>query len=288
MTLRQLLDLPAPAKLNRFLHVTGRRPDGYHLLQSVFMLIDWCDLLHLERRDDGRISREDIGGPGTALPEQDLVVRAALALQQATGCQLGAHILLDKRIPMEAGMGGGSSDAATCLLGLNQLWPLHLDLPRLLAIGLTLGSDVPFFLGGRNAWVEGIGEQLQPIDLAPARFLVLKPPTGAATAQIFQSPGLQRNTKPATVADFVASETNNADFGHNDLQAVACQLCPDIQEGLNWLQANGLSGRMTGSGSAVFARCSQDVDLSTLPPRWIAKVCNNLVEHPLIGWRQQI
>jgi 4-diphosphocytidyl-2-C-methyl-D-erythritol kinase len=291
MTLRQLTDLPAPAKLNLFLHITGRRPDGYHLLQSVFMLLDWCDLLHLERRDDGRISREDLGGDGVALPEQDLVVRAALALQRATGCTLGAHIVLDKRIPIEAGMGGGSSDAATCLLGLNRLWNLNLNLDALQTIGLGLGADVPFFLGGRHAWVEGIGERLQPIELPPARFLVLKPPSGASTPKIFQSPDLRRDTKHATVADFVASESGSEhmfEFGHNDLQPVASRLCPDIDVGLAWFKANGLSGRMTGSGSAIFARCSHDVDLSTLPTRWIARHCNNLVVHPLIGWRQQI
>lgn len=287
MPLQQLLDVPAPAKLNLFLHVTGRRDDGYHLLQSVFMLINWCDTLHFERRTSGRISREDLNTSINLppLPEQDLVVRAAQALQQATGCVEGAHISLAKHIPHEAGMGGGSSDAASTLLALNRLWQLGLSHQQLATIGLTLGADVPFFLGGHNAWVEGIGEQLRPVMLPPARFLVLKPPTGASTPKIFQSPNLKRDTKPATVADFVADESRNIfEYGRNDLQPVAQGLCPDINTGLKWMQAQGLTGRMTGSGSAIFAHCEHSVDTSTLPSGWIARNCNNLREHPLNEW----
>jgi len=287
MPLQQLLDVPAPAKLNLFLHVNGRRADGYHLLQSVFMLIDWCDTLHFERRAQGHISREDLdtGSSLPALPEQDLVVRAAQALQQATGTTQGAHISLAKRIPHEAGMGGGSSDAASTLLALNRLWRLNLSREQLATIGLTLGADVPFFLGGHNAWVEGIGEQLTPVILPAARFLVLKPPTGASTPKIFQSPTLKRDTNRAKVADFVADESRNIfEYGRNDLQPVAQGLCPDINSGLQWLQAQGLTGRMTGSGSAIFAHCEQNVDTSTLPNDWIARSCNNLREHPLNEW----
>lgn len=283
---RALYDVPAPAKLNLFLHITGRRPNGYHLLQSVFMLIDWADTLHLERRPGGHISREDLNTDAPALPKHDLVVRAAQALQQATGCTWGAHIVLDKRIPQEAGMGGGSSDAASCLLALNQLWGLHLPRTTLMALGLQLGADVPFFLGGQHAWVEGIGEQLQPLALPTARFVVLKPPTGVATPQIFQHPALERDCPVADMHDFLTLDASTLyQYGHNSLQAVAQQLCPDIGWGLHWLQQQGLPGRMTGSGSALFAPLPDgaDLDLGTLRPGWQAKICRNLSAHPLVG-----
>lgn len=286
--MRALLDVPAPAKLNLFLHVVGRRDDGYHLIQSVFMLIDWADTLHLELRHDGQITREDLNQSAPPLPEQDLIVRAARALQQASGCALGAHIALDKRIPMEAGMGGGSSDAASTLLALNRLWQLNLTLSQLSQLGLALGADVPFFLGGRNAWVEGIGEILHPIELPASDFVVVKPPQGAPTPQIFRSPDLKRDSKHARIEDFVANATEIFNFGSNDLQPVAQALCPDITSALDWLQAHHLAARMTGSGSAVFARTDNVIDLSTLPSGWIAKNCTNLFEHPLIGWRKQI
>lgn len=285
MSVRSLLDVPAPAKLNLFLHIVGQRNDGYHLLQSAFMLIDWADTLHFDLRADGRITREDINSRAD-LPENDLVVRAACALQTATGCKLGAHIGLEKRIPMEAGMGGGSSDAASCLLALNRLWDLKLPLLQLMEIGLSLGADVPFFLGGRNAWVEGIGEQLQALDLPAGQFLVVKPPSGASTPKIFQSPNLQRATKRTTIKVFVANGVDQIfEFGRNDLQPVAQTLCLDIEVGLQWMKNQGLLGRMTGSGSALFARVKEAVDTSTLPPGWIARNCNNLLDHPLIEWR---
>lgn len=285
MSVRSLLDVPAPAKLNLFLHIVGQRNDGYHLLQSAFMLIDWADTLHFDLRADGLVTREDINS-NAELPESDLVVRAARALQTATGCKLGAHIGLDKRIPMEAGMGGGSSDAASCLLALNRLWGLKLPLQQLMEIGLSLGADVPFFLGGRNAWVEGIGEKLQALDLPAGQFLVVKPPSGASTPKIFQSPNLQRATKRTTIAVFIANGVDQIfEFGRNDLQPVAQTLCPDIEVGLQWMKNQGLLGRMTGSGSALFARVKEAVDTSTLPPGWIARNCNNLLAHPLIEWR---
>ena len=285
MSLRQLLDVPAPAKLNLFLHITGRRADGYHLLQSVFMLIDWCDTLHFDRRAGGAISREDLGGTGPALPDNDLVVRAARALQQATGCEWGAHIALEKRIPQEAGLGGGSSDAASCLLALNRLWGLELPLAQLMQIGLQLGADVPFFLGGDNAWVEGVGEQLTPIALPAADFIVLKPPTGASTPKIFSSPELKRDSFVSTMRDFFAS-TCVFEFGHNDLQPVASDLCPEIKIGIETLKQQKISARMTGSGSAIFAKANQAVDKIALPNGWIAKNCKNLFEHPLKQWRK--
>jgi 4-diphosphocytidyl-2-C-methyl-D-erythritol kinase len=276
--MKSLFDVPAPAKLNLFLHITGRRPDGYHLLQSVFMLIDWCDTLHFEKRSDGQISREDLT---VKLPADDLITRAARLLQQHTGCTQGVHIAVEKRIPAQAGMGGGSSDAATCLLALNQLWDLHLDLPTLEKLGLQLGADVPFFLRGRNAWVEGVGEQITPIELPPAQFWVIKPTAGIETSQIFASPELQRATNAATIAVFAA---DTYDFGHNDLQPVAEALCPDVKQALQVLSHAGLNGRMTGSGSAVFARCTPGSAPVSVPDHWQVRKCSNLDVHPLVGW----
>lgn len=273
-----LYDVPAPAKLNLFLHVTGRRPDGYHLLQSVFMLVDWCDTLHFETRSGGQITRED---QGPALPADDLTVRAARALQTASGTPLGAHIVVQKRIPAQAGMGGGSSDAATCLLALNRLWRLDLSAAELCRIGLTLGADVPFFIKGHNAWVEGVGEQITPVTLPPARFVVVKPAEGLETARIFGDPGLKRDTETAIISGFAA---NPYGFGHNDLQPVARKLCPGVSQALEWLAAQGLNGRMTGSGSAVFAQTLHDVQLQDAPVSWQVRVCNNLGVHPLAGW----
>jgi len=291
MALKQLLDVPAPAKLNLFLHVVGQRADGYHLLQSVFTLIDWCDTLHFDLRRDGRITRADLN-PDAPLPADDLVVQAARRLQAHTGCPLGAHIGLQKQIPVQAGLGGGSSDAASTLLALNQLWQLRLDLPTLAAIGLSLGADVPFFLGGQTAWVEGIGEQLTPIDIPPQRFLVLKPPTGVSTPDIFRHPDLKRDTQRAIISDFAANSQNQPNgvtqYGRNDLQAIASLLCPDIALGLQWLGGKGLQARMTGSGSAIFAPVNQDLDCSTLPNRWLSRHCNNLRVHPLFEWCQRL
>ena len=278
--MKSLYDVPAPAKLNLFLHVTGRRDDGYHLLQSVFMLIDWCDTLHFERRSDAQIHRQDLSVP---LPADDLITRAARLLQSHTGCTAGVDIAVDKRIPAQAGMGGGSSDAASCLLALNRLWDLKLPLSVLQTLGLQLGADVPFFLGGRNAWVEGIGEQLSPVDLPAARFCVIKPPTGLETAQIFRDPRLNRATKPATISVFAADPY---DFGHNDLQPVAESLCPDIAQARECMAQAGMKARMTGSGSAVFALCqapgqSKQVQV---PESWLLQECSNMEVHPLVGW----
>jgi len=280
--MRSLYDVPAPAKLNLFLHITGRRPDGYHLLQSVFMLIDWCDTLHFERRPGGGISREDLGAP---LPDVDLTMRAARALQQATGCSQGAHIGVLKSIPAQAGMGGGSSDAATALLALNRLWGLYLPRPALEEIGLTLGADVPFFLRGHNAWVQGIGETITPLEkehqVPQACFAVVKPASGLETKTIFSSPSLKRDSDSATILGFAAA---HFDFGRNDLQPVAQALCPQVTEAIKWLGERGLQGRMTGSGSAVFAQMSRDIDLSGAPEGWQVKACENLMVHPLAGW----
>jgi 4-diphosphocytidyl-2-C-methyl-D-erythritol kinase len=276
--MQSLYDIPAPAKLNLFLHITGRRDDGYHLLQSAFILIDWCDTLHFEICSDGTISREDLSW---ALPADDLCTRAAKALQNATGCKLGAHIGILKSVPAQAGMGGGSSDAATTLLALNRLWDLQLPLEKLMAIGLKLGADVPFFLSGRNGWVEGIGERITPIEIPRARFVVVKPDAGLDTKLIFSDPELKRDSQPAIISGFAA---NTLTFGRNDLQAVAQKLCPGVNQALAWLATQGLAGRMTGSGSAVFAHLLHAVDLQNAPVAMQVRVCSSLDVHPLLGW----
>ena len=276
--MQSLYDIPAPAKLNLFLHITGRRDDGYHLLQSAFMLIDWCDTLHFEIRSDGIISREDLSW---ALPADDLCTRAAKALQDVTSCSLGVHIGIVKSVPAQAGMGGGSSDAASTLLALNRMWDLQLPLEKLMAIGLKLGADVPFFLSGRHGWVEGIGEIITPIEIPSAQFVVVKPDAGLDTKLIFSDPELKRDSQPAIISGFAA---NTLTFGRNDLQAVAQKLCPGVNQALAWLATQGLSGRMTGSGSAVFAHLLHAVDLQNAPDAMQIKVCSSLDVHPLLGW----
>ena len=287
--LKELYDVPAPAKLNLFLHVVGKRPDGYHLLQSLFVLIDWADTLHFERRDDGALHRHD---RGDALPEDDLCLRAARALRQASGSAFGADIHIEKRLPSGAGMGGGSSDAASTLLALNRLWGLNWSRERLLPIALKLGADVPFFVGGRNAFVEGIGEVLTPIEVPELQLAVVKPGASIATKDIFSSPLLQRSESVAIVAGFPAAngrrsegvletdsrsdETNSwggrkgnmardhqtpeilveqlfEGWGRNDLQPPAEAASNEVSKALEWLQTRYENSRMTGSGSGVFA-----------------------------------
>jgi len=276
--MRTLTNVLAPAKLNLFLHITGQRPDGYHLLQSAFMLIDWCDTLHFERLDRPVIEREDLTTP---LPPDDLITRAARSLQAASKTPFGAHIAIEKSIPAQAGMGGGSSDAASTLLALNRLWGLNWPLAKLLPLGLSLGADVPFFLHGHNAWVEGIGERITPIELPPCRFVVIKPDAGLETARIFRDPNLERRTEAATMSVFAV---HPFDFGRNDLQPVAQALCPEIDQALQWLGSFGLSPRMTGSGSAVFAQLPEGVLLHKPPSSWQMRVCSNMAIHPLAGW----
>ena len=283
--MRTLYDVPAPAKLNLFLHITGRRADGYHLLQSVFMLIDWADTLHFERCSTSEISRKDLS---MQLPADDLITRAAKALQQATGCQQGVHIGVQKNLPAQAGMGGGSSDAASTLLALNQLWDLKLSRGDLQRIGLQLGADVPFFIFGKSAWVEGIGDIIRPLEneqqLADTALVVVKPQEGLDTKLIFSHPDLKRDSKTATISDFTAK---HFDFGQNDLQPVAESLCPAIKKVNDFLKAKGLHARMTGSGSAVFAVNTQAISCqSSFSQDWTVKDCKSLVHHPLIGWAQ--
>jgi 4-diphosphocytidyl-2-C-methyl-D-erythritol kinase len=293
MSLLTLTDIPAPAKLNLFLHVVGRRADGYHLLESVFVLIDWWDTLHVERRTDGLLQRHDLGEP---LPPDDLCLRAARALQAASGTQLGVDISIDKRLPAGAGMGGGSSDAASVLLALNRLWGLNWPRARLLPLAQQLGADVPFFVFGRPALVQGIGEQLSPIALPPLRFAVVKPATSIATASIFGSPLLKRDTASAILAGSLNSTATAGlvdGFGHNDLQPPAQAACADVAQAARWLEAQFGNSRMTGSGSAVFARVGPDVSLpatwpadgaSALPAGWVGRLCRSLDPHPLLEW----
>jgi 4-diphosphocytidyl-2-C-methyl-D-erythritol kinase len=301
MPINALYELPAPAKLNLFLHVVGRRADGYHLLQSVFTFIDWADTLHLERRADGRLQRHDLG---VALPADDLCLKAARLLQAESGTGLGADLSIDKQVPWGAGLGGGSSDAATVLIGLNRLWGLGWPRHRLLALGARLGADVPFFIGGHTAFVEGIGEQLTPVALTPQHYAVLKPAAPIATAAIFSSPLLTRDTEAATVTGFLAhakalvreeqQATKLAAFsGRNDLQCAAEALCPAVAEVGCWLQARFGNSRMTGSGSAVYARAGagdrpvatmQEGRLEGWPEGWVGRMCRSLDVHPLSGW----
>jgi len=242
------------------------------------MLIDWWDVLHFDLREDGQLLRQDLGIP---LPAVDLCLKAAQSLKKASGTPHGALIRVQKNLPSEAGLGGGSSDAATTLLALNRLWGLNWPLSRLLPLGASLGADVPFFLGGRNAWVQGIGEQLQAMDLPPARFVVLKPEQGLSTATIFQDPALSRDSQPATMFDFAAQPYA---FGRNDLQAVAQKLCPEVNQALNWLENQSLQPRMTGSGSAVFAKIEPSTVLPHPPDGWTWRICSNLEVHPLHRW----
>ncbi|MDP2828929.1 MAG: 4-(cytidine 5'-diphospho)-2-C-methyl-D-erythritol kinase [Sulfuricellaceae bacterium] len=267
----------APAKLNLWLHVVGRRPDGYHLLQSVFRFLDYGDRLHLSMRDDGRIVR------ATDLPgvpeERDLVVRAARLLQEATGCKFGVEISVEKVLPMGGGLGGGSSDAATVLLALNRLWGLNLSRCELQGIGLRLGADVPVFIFGESAFAEGIGEVLQPILLAPTWYVVLVPPVSVATAEIFAAPELTRDTTSIKMCDLSTAELRN------DLQSVVCGRVPEVAECLAWLGQYG-NARMTGSGACVFAEfASRDEAASVLAQAAYAGfVAQGLDRHPLWGY----
>ena len=293
MTIRALYEAAAPAKLNLFLHVVGRRPDGYHLLQSAIVLIDWVDTLHFERRADAAVRRHDLGA---ALPADDLCLRAARALQQASGTGLGVDISIDKRIPTGAGMGGGSSDAATTLLALNCLWGLHWPRKALMPLALALGADVPFFVGGENALVEGIGERLTPLAIPPQWFAVVKPAAELSTAAIFASAKLVRDNPPdilsGSLAEAIASPRPQGGYGRNDLQLPAEELCADLVQVARWLEARFGNSRMTGSGSAVFARAGTgDSPAATfsaqeLAPGWVGRMCRSLQVHPLVDWAE--
>jgi len=267
---------PAPAKLNLFLHVVGRRPDGYHLLQTAFRFIDYGDELTFAVRADGVIRRIT---PMEGVPaEQDLSVRAARALQQEAGCGKGADIGIVKRLPMGGGLGGGSSDAATTLIALNRLWRTGLSRERLQRLALGLGSDVPVFVFGRNAFAEGVGERLQALELPPAWYLILVPELTVSTAEIFSAVELTRNTNAITIAAFSVGQ------GHNDLEPVVCGRYPQVARHLEWLHRYG-DARMTGSGACVF--CAFDSEeqarrvLLELPADMQGFVARGLDRHPL-------
>ncbi|HEX2604607.1 MAG TPA: 4-(cytidine 5'-diphospho)-2-C-methyl-D-erythritol kinase [Oxalicibacterium sp.] len=281
---RILNNCAAPAKLNLFLHVTGRRDDGYHLLQTVFQLIDRSDTLHFCARDDNRIVRT-IDIPGVP-PDSDLTVRAARLLQQAALQKhplqnFGADIAVEKQLPMGGGLGGGSSDAATTLMALNHLWQVGLTREELMAIGLQLGADVPFFVFGSNAFAEGIGETLVEVETPDCWYVVLEPGVMVPTQQIFSATELTRNTKPVKISDFSGAAVG---FGKNDLQVVAANLFPAVGEAIAWLARFG-EARMTGSGACVFCPFEQeqqaDAVLKQVPAKWTAWKARALKRHPL-------
>ena len=276
-------DYPAPAKLNLFLHVLGRRADGYHQLQSVFTLINHCDRLRIRLRDNDRVERVSMV-PGVPAGE-DLAVRAAMLLKEATGSPLGADIELDKRIPMGAGLGGGSSDAATVLMVLDRLWETNLGTEVLAELAAGLGADVPFFLHGRPAWVEGIGDDIRPIDLPPRWYLVVQPPVAVPTREIFAASELTRDTEALKMEDFSAQPRDfQTEAFRNDLEAVAAARYPAVGEALKWLRERA-PARMTGSGSCVFAafeaRERAEEILGELPGGLKGFVARGLMNHPL-------
>ena len=272
-------DYPAPAKLNLFLHVVGRRADGYHLLQTVFRFLDHGDSLEIFPRADGEI-RLLSRLPDVPL-EADLCWRAARLLQSHAGCRLGADIRLVKRLPLGGGLGGGSSDAATVLLALNRLWGLHLPRAELQALALRLGADVPVFVFGQSAFAQGVGEILEAWTLAPASYVVLTPPTHVSTPAIFAHPGLTRNTPSITISRL------SEGFGHNDLEPVACAQNPLVAEYLGWLKTRG-DARMTGSGACVFAgfpdRATAEAVFAERPGPMSGFVADGIDRHPLFGF----
>ena len=273
---------PAPAKLNLFLHIVGRRADGYHELQSVFQFVDLCDDLEIAVRTDGRIARacEIVDVP----EERDLCIRAARALQKASGCTLGADIHLQKRIPIGGGLGGGSSDAATCLVALNQLWGVHWDIDALAALGLTLGADVPVFIRGRAAWAEGVGERLTllhpPLAPVETNYLILKPNVFVGTAEVFQDPELTRNSPAITIHGFLKSG------GRNDCWSVVRRRYPDVARAFDWLSQFG-TARLTGTGACVFLACESmergRAIMRDAPADCDAYLVRGLNDSPLLG-----
>ncbi len=267
---------PAPAKLNLFLHVVGRREDGYHQLQTVFQFTDFCDRLYFVPRGDTGIQRFD--GPAGIPAEQDLSIRAARLIQRASGCQLGADIRIDKRIPLGAGLGGGSSNAATTLVALNRLWNLGFTIDELATLGLSLGADVPVFVRGQAAWAEGVGERLTPVNLPEPWFVIVIPPVQVSTAEIFSAPALQRDCTPITLADFLAGQ------GSNVCEPVTTARHPDVGAALAALRQHG-AARMSGTGASSFLSCAAREDAeriaAQLPANWTKVVARGLNNSPL-------
>ena len=280
-----MLVCPAPAKINLFLHVVGRREDGYHLLQTVFRFLDFSDQLRFALQENGAVR---LHTPTPGVPEEsDLCIRAAKLLRQESGTSLGVEIFLEKRIPMGGGLGGGSSDAATTLLALNRLWGLGWNRSRLMELGLRLGADVPVFIFGENAFAEGIGEKLTPIMLPPAWYLVLTPPAQVPTAQVFASNELTRNTIPIKIPPFSAAQ------GHNDLEPVVCLAYPEVARHLQWLKRldSATMAAMTGSGACVFAEFATEAEaqraLTQLPGGMKGFVAQGLNRHPMYNFAEQ-
>lgn len=272
--------LPAPAKLNLFLHITGQRPDGYHELQTVFALLDHGDTLHFEEADQLELVAPDDLPAG----EDNLIMRAARALAEHTGCPRGARIELDKRLPAGGGVGGGSSDAATTLLGLNALWQLGLTQSELAQVGLPLGADVPVFVLGHSAWAEGVGEQLTPVTLPPQHYLVVWPGISVSTAQIFGDRELTRDTPKSRLAAFL--EPGPEAHFRNDCEAIAARRFPAVRDALHWLEEHAGNARMTGTGACVFAQLPDRITgtqlLARLPARWKGFVACSVNESPAV------
>lgn len=268
---------PAPAKLNRFLHILGRRADGYHRLQTAFQFLDYCDWIHVEATGDGVIRRRG-GAPGIAA-EQDLAVRAARLLQERSGVARGAVLTVDKRLPLGAGLGGGSSDAATVLVALNRIWGTGLGEDQLAALGLELGADVPVFVRGRAAWAEGVGEQLTPMEFDRPWFVVLRPDVTIPTAAVFSDPQLTRDSRPITISDFLAGRFQN------DCEAVVTQRYPAVGEALAWLSRYGRA-QLTGTGACVFLALDSEHEaqelLAAAGDRWSGFVAQGLNRSPLL------
>ena len=288
-TTDSLRDCLAPAKLNLFLHITGRRPDGYHTLQTVFQLLDWGDTLHFTRRDDGLVTRST--EIADVPPEHDLTVRAANLLKAHTGSPEGVDIEIEKRLPMGAGLGGGSSDAATTLLALNRLWKLNLPRLELQALALKLGADVPFFVFGKNAFAQGVGETLDVVQLPPRHFLVVTPRVHVPTAAIFSEKALTRDSKALTITDFPAELSCNTEwpdsFGRNDMQPVVVGKYAEVAQVLRWFE-NIAPARMSGSGASVFAafrsKAEAEAAQAKLPSEWNSAVAASLTQHPLFAF----
>ncbi|CAH2929598.1 MAG: 4-diphosphocytidyl-2-C-methyl-D-erythritol kinase (EC [uncultured Paraburkholderia sp.] len=288
-TTHSLRDCLAPAKLNLFLHITGRRPDGYHTLQTVFQLLDWGDTLHFTRRDDGLVTRST--EIADVPPQHDLTVRAANLLKAHTGSPQGVDIEIEKRLPMGAGLGGGSSDAATTLLALNRLWKLNLPRQELQELALKLGADVPFFVFGKNAFAQSVGEALDVVQLPPRHFLVVTPRVHVPTAAIFSEKALTRDSKVLTVTGFHAELGCNTEwpesFGHNDMQQVVVGKYAEVAQVLRWFE-NIAPARMSGSGASVFAafrsKAEAEAAQAKLPGEWNSAVAASLEQHPLFAF----
>lgn len=305
-----LYDLPAPAKLNLFLHVVGRRADGYHLLESLFRLVSLSDSLTIDLRSDGRLTRESTVSASVA-EEDDLVIRAARALQEATGARQGAHIAVHKRIPMGGGLGGGSSDAATVLLALNRLWRCGLNRSQLMALALPLGADVPFFLYGQTAFVTGIGEQFTPVSAPDCAYVIFQPSESVKTAAVFASHDLTRDTESVKMLDFsgrskfIGSKVlGKKPFGANNLESVVTNQFPIVGLAQKWLSEQRFDVRLTGSGGCFFSEFDGPAEAALASERLAAKrtadefagrekksdlirsvfACDGLANHPLRNW----